>query len=291
MSMNNMHQIFEINVINNLERESILVQIKSELNYKRDIPIQHQPQLQPLITTTNDNHNKQEEPSIIEPVINKEKTGFVRIAPFQSLPIPALISNGIGICPKDHITYAFITVYVEDITSSKLICLANQLQINRQNIEIKRSQNGNIVIKAICYTQNPIDNLLYSWGIPQYLINSMKNNGWDNISLWHEITETDLIDMGFQRGHRLIFFDKFTDLLHNQTNVLKYVLKSWNLPIYLYSNMVENGWIDPSDWSEITDSQFKKMSFKDGHIIKFRKQIKNDHHLLAFQNLKMKLES
>ncbi len=79
--------------------------------------------------------------------------GFVRIAPCQTLPIPVLLNN------KYNGWIAFVTIYVEDIVNNKIICLANQLQINRQS--------GNTVIKAICYTQNPIDNLLYSWGIPQ----------------------------------------------------------------------------------------------------------------------------
>ncbi len=74
--------------------------------------------------------------------------GFVRIAPSQSLPIPIVINNGNNI--------AFLTCYVEDLMSNKVICLANQLQINRQNIEIKRSKNGHhIDIKPI---PNQMDN-------------------------------------------------------------------------------------------------------------------------------------
>eukprot|EP01084_Bolivina_argentea_P302810 522725_1 len=63
--------------------------------------------------------------------------GFVRISAFQSLPMPVVINNkSFGQNANSYIV--FLTVYVEDSVSNKIICLANQLPINRQNIEIKR---------------------------------------------------------------------------------------------------------------------------------------------------------
>eukprot|EP01083_Nonionella_stella_P183715 664675_1 len=208
-----MNQIFEVNIINNLQHESVFVQIRSNKTLSQHtLPYQHastkianknphinkaniitshmnsninrhhkQPALSGLsglsdiygtptpvgqyqryrnqhrrtymnmgVNMNNKIITKEEkEPNIVPVVINplekelgigsstKVYPGFVRIAPFQSLPMPVvMVKNG-----NSYIV--FLTVYVEDSVSNKIICLANQLPINRQNIEIKRAENGN----------------------------------------------------------------------------------------------------------------------------------------------------
>merc|ERR1719400_1655382 len=99
--------MFEVHIRNSLDGQLVFVQIKGDrqelASIKHDSSPSHD-QLQsvgPLMTKSDLNN--------IE-----NYTGFVRIAPSQLLSIP--------VCSKQ----CFITVYVEDMTSERLICLANQ---------------------------------------------------------------------------------------------------------------------------------------------------------------------
>eukprot|EP01084_Bolivina_argentea_P017160 32048_1 len=167
---------------------------------------------------------------IIEP-------GFVRITALQSLSIPVIVQN------ESQVVY--ITVFVDDF-NGKQLCIANQLQINRQHIKIIRNKMRNeisiIPESDINNNNNKYRKLLLKWGIPEYLCDAMKSCGWDNHKLWDEIQTEDLIKMGFKKGHCIKFQNGYGNLkaleniFDNKLNY-KYLLKKWDLPSYISDNM------------------------------------------------------
>eukprot|EP01084_Bolivina_argentea_P128848 227670_1 len=111
-------RIFKVYVNNNLDAESILIQIKSneEIMDSDDI-------------LANDKilHNK---PNKKQPELNSQKSlphNYIRISSNESYSIPVHIH-------KHQIS--FITVYVEDSITNKLSCICNNWQTNRRFIEI-----------------------------------------------------------------------------------------------------------------------------------------------------------
>eukprot|EP01084_Bolivina_argentea_P228574 386024_1 len=119
----------------------------------------------------------------------------------------------------------------------------------------------------------------------------MKQSGWDNIDLWEELTEIHLIKMGFKDGHRAKFNYEYLKYKMRKGKIekkftFKNLLREWNLPIYLFDNMREMGCDDIDLWSQITDEQFKELGFKFGHIMKFKKHIKDNAHIKQFVEIK-----
>eukprot|EP01084_Bolivina_argentea_P263965 446974_1 len=241
-------RISEIYIVNNLNPESIFIQV-------------------------NPNHCK----------LNKKPKQSLTIIPSnESYSIPVYVDK------KHHMM--FITVYVQDNVTNKLICLCNSLQMNRKFIEIKRDKNGHYIIVPTHYMTghseiSDVDSLFVSW--PKYLANAMKNNGWNDSNLWSEISKQDLIDMGFKRGHQIRFFYEYNKIIakdktkeNNNDNIIVKMLTKWNISLYLISSMLQNGWNNPEDWEKITDENFKQMNFKDGHIVKFKKHIKLKSHTM-----------
>eukprot|EP01084_Bolivina_argentea_P261838 442641_1 len=212
--------------------------------------------------------------------------GFVRITPLQSLSIPVIVEN------ESQVVY--ITVYCSNDECERIV-IANQLQINRQLVEIRRNKITNdIEIAPESETNGKYTNyrkLLLEWGLPEYLCDAMKNCGWHNPKYWDDITERHLIEMGFKAGHRIIFNNEYIkykmkkDIIKNQLSY-KNLLKEWNIPIYLFDNMKENGWDDLYLWHKIDDNDLKQMQFKKGHIEKFKKYVnKNNDHIKQFETM------
>eukprot|EP01084_Bolivina_argentea_P000244 474_1 len=225
--------------------------------------------------------------------------GFVRITPFQILSIPVIVEN------ESQVVY--VTVYCMNEQDEKLV-IANQLQINRQLIEIRRNKMTNdIEIAPESETKGKFSDfrtLLLEWGIPEYLCDAMKNSGWHNKQLWYAITDQDLDKMGFKRGHREIFHYEYTKwkmTTHRIKKKLSYkdLLSKWEIPIHLYGNMKENGWDDVRLWNKLIDSneqknnykQLKDMGFKMGHIEKFKLYVNDKQdHIKQFEQMQKDLE-
>merc|ERR1712154_520213 len=123
--------------------------------------------------------------------------------------------------------------------------------------------------------------------------NSLKMNGWYNMSVWHRITDHDLIQMGFKSGHGAIFYEILNSLnVKNKSpdHVLS-LFSAWSLPLSLVGKMHEFGWNDPNFWNEINDSDFKELGFQRGHLIIFKNHIKNGDHIQKLQILQRRKEA
>eukprot|EP01084_Bolivina_argentea_P290600 499207_1 len=117
--------------------------------------------------------------------------GFVRISAGQSLAIPVVVESEAQV--------VYITVFAVNVQGEKYV-IANSLQINSQHIEVKINPQNNDIILVPVKQVGGFRDLLLSWHIPQSICDSFKNCGWDDPELWNEITENDLISMGFKRG-------------------------------------------------------------------------------------------
>eukprot|EP01084_Bolivina_argentea_P263964 446971_1 len=255
--------IFEVYVNNNLNPESILIQIKSNHEIMDN---EH------LLPNDKILHSKSDEKQCEFKQQTSLPSNYVRISSNGSYSIPVRVDNKYQI--------SFITVYVEDSITNKLSCICNNLQMNRQFIEINRDTNNQFIITSKSGVSN-VDSLFASWSLPKHLANAMKNHGWNDSKLWNEISKQELIKMGFQSGHQMRFFNESNKMIENKhMNAIVKMLNSWNIPINLVSNMFENGWNNPEDWEDISDEQFKQMNFKDGHIVKFKKHIKLKSHTM-----------
>eukprot|EP01084_Bolivina_argentea_P052257 95990_1 len=191
--------------------------------------------------------------------------GFVIIAPLESYSIPIIVNN--------HYDLPLITVYVENVITNEPICVSNQFPINRDFIEINESPKSKkiiIILQNNSKFETEIDTLFSEWCLPPYLRNAMKNNGWSCISMCSEITNQDLIEMGFKKGHRMKFFHNYYTMINH---IVYKIFKLWQLPLYLCSQIIDQGWSDPNHWNKITDQQLINMTFNDGHIVKFKKNI------------------
>eukprot|EP01084_Bolivina_argentea_P311104 538474_1 len=232
--------------------------------------------------------------------------GFVKIGPLQSLSIPVIVENESQV--------AYITVYYFNMGGYEIF-LANGLQINRQIIEIGRNDNTKeIEISPKSRTSgkyNDFRNHLLKWGLPEYLCDAMKQCGWDDTNLWEDITNTDLMIMGFKRGHRIKFnksyinFKMMSDRIDKKLSykdllqVHDSIMQVWTIPIHLYRNMKENGWDDVYLWYKLIDEnaqqnkyeELKNMGFKMGHIEKFKLNVneKNDH-IKQFKKMQKNLQ-
>merc|ERR1712154_362834 len=118
--------------------------------------------------------------------------------------------------------------------------------------------------------------------------NSLKMNGWFNMSIWHRITNDDLIKMGFKSGHIAIFYEILNSLnvSDKSPDHILSLFSAWSLPLSLVGKMHEFGWNDPDFWNQINDSDFKELGFQRGHVIIFKNHIKNGDHIQKLQILK-----
>ena len=232
--------------------------------------------------------HKQEQTTIQSATLTNKTIdpGFVRITPLQSLTIPVIVEN------ESQVVY--VTVYCIDEQGERIV-IANQLQINRQLVEVRRNKMTNhIEISTESETGGKYTNfrrILLDWGIPEYLCDAMRNCGWHNPKYWDDITEKHLKEMGFKAGHRIIFNNEYMrfrmkqDVIKNQLSY-KNLLKEWNIPIHLFDNMKENGWDDLYLWHKIDDEDLKEMQFKKGHIEKFKKYVNDENdHIKQFEEM------
>merc|ERR1711933_233968 len=108
-----------------------------------------------------------------------------------------------------------------------------------------------------------------------------------NPSIWHRMTDDNLIEMGFKSGHRAIFYEILNSYnLQNSGDHILSLFAAWSLPLGLVSKMHEFGWSDPDFWTEINDSDFKELGFQRGHVIIFKNRVKNGDHIQKLQILK-----
>eukprot|EP01084_Bolivina_argentea_P143312 251710_1 len=241
-----------------------------------------------LNTTSNEYNKNNSSTSLSELENNKIIPGFVRVAAHQSLSIPVIVEN------ESQIVY--ITVYINDYKSNQCVPIANALQINSQHVEILRNiKNNDIIIQPVKQIGGFRD-LLLSWHLPQSLCDSMKNCGWDDPELWNEITENDLIRMGFKRGHRTKFnkyYERWKTFQNWVDNKIEYkdLLNKWKIPNMIADNMKNSGWDDIHLWHQINDDDFEKMKFDRGHKIKFKSYIKDNQHIQQFKEMEQELKN
>merc|ERR1712113_515007 len=113
---------FEIYVENNLTPESILVKVICADTYY--VMIENGSDL-PVAKA------EQKYPSDNNAIFGNTPVEFVRIPSNESYSIPVSAQNKYRII--------FITVYVEDLSTKNLLCIADNYPTNRRIIEIKRN--------------------------------------------------------------------------------------------------------------------------------------------------------
>eukprot|EP01084_Bolivina_argentea_P261839 442644_1 len=216
--------------------------------------------------------------------------GFVRITPLQSLTIPVIVMNDSQV--------AYITVYILDKYGEKIV-IANQLQTNRQVIEIRRNKLSNYIEIASesesVGKHNKYRKKLLEWGLPEYLCDAMNQAGWTDLSLWDDITQQHLINMGFKDGHRAKFNAEYAEYKRFKRRVRKVLtykdlMSKWRIPMHLYENMKDYGWDDIELWNQINDDDFKLLQFERGHVLKFKKHIKDNAHIKEFEMMQEDLK-
>jgi len=196
--------MFEVNVTNDLETETIFVKIRSEYDKecKQEAPSSSRSSLNNLRPAQPANFHQNgygQIPTMVDSQHHALSPGFVCIQSCQTLPFPVITKQK----HKDGAPVLYATVFVENLPSSNLSCLANQFQINR-DIKIRRNETNKIVLEIVSYDEK-IELLLTSWSIPKYLSSSLINQGWTDPSLWKEINDEDFKELGFKKGHIATF--------------------------------------------------------------------------------------
>eukprot|EP01083_Nonionella_stella_P306970 1077172_1 len=91
--------------------------------------------------------------------------------------------------------------------------------------------------------------LLKEWGLQKYVEELIDENGYDDVSYWHVLTQEE-DDNGASKAYEL--------------------LKEWGLQKYVEELIDENGYDDVSYWHVLTQEELMdEMGFKKGHARKF----------------------
>eukprot|EP01084_Bolivina_argentea_P184981 319018_1 len=62
--------------------------------------------------------------------------------------------------------------------------------------------------------------------------------------------------------------------IKNENNNSENILQEWNLSQYTHTLIIENGYEDIEDWTQLSLNELKKMGFKPGHCKKFQRKVK-----------------
>lgn len=123
-------------------------------------------------------------------------SGFVRIAPSQSIDIPMIVSCDLPL--------AFLTIYV-NADNGKRMYIAKDVPLKNQSVDVVRdADNGFIQIVPSTPSTSKVKMCrfyLTKLNFPRYIQDNLMDEGWDDMEIWQDVKDDDLLRMGFKNGH------------------------------------------------------------------------------------------
>ena len=116
--------------------------------------------------------------------------------------------------------------------------------------------------------------ILKNWNMSHLGNKLIKEEGWDDVTMWQELTMDELTkQMGFEEGDakqfRKYVAELNTDSVKRESRQL---LKVWDLSQYSKRLIEERGHRNISGWRELTLEELtNEVGMKKGHVIKFMK--------------------
>eukprot|EP01084_Bolivina_argentea_P260968 440879_1 len=148
--------------------------------------------------------------------------------------------------------------------------------VNHKNV-VNDEKVTRVLVQRKKEVQTDWKRLLSEWGIPYSLIHTLEEEGWTNPLLWDNISNDDLENIGFNKGHITLFRTQYNEYKTTksipQNTSWKNLLKDWDLPQRLIKNMQMKGWINPIYWNRISYTELQSMGFDNGHIIIFNEKL------------------
>ena len=116
--------------------------------------------------------------------------------------------------------------------------------------------------------------VLKQWNMSHFGNKLIKEEGWDDVTIWQELTMDELTkQMGFEEGDAKQFRKYVAEL--NKDCVKResrQLLKVWDLSQYSTALIEEGGHHNISEWRGLTMKQLtNEVGMKKGHAIKFMK--------------------
>ena len=113
--------------------------------------------------------------------------------------------------------------------------------------------------------------ILKNWNMSHFGDKLIKEEGWDDVTIWQELTMDELTkQMGFEEGDAKQFRKYVAELNRDP----RQLLNRWDLRQYSTALIEEGGHRNISEWRGLTMKQLtNEVGMKDGHAIKFMKYV------------------
>eukprot|EP01083_Nonionella_stella_P094451 264987_1 len=157
----------------------------------------------------------------------------------------------------------------------------------------RRRGNLDIQMQEIAHhrqIQLEAERILTEWGLPQFLIDTLHEEGWLDQNNWDVLTKAELKRLNFGNGHIELFMngmrkrkqEEMDDhLAISTTNVIEedpiQMLLDWGIPSNLIDKMKEVGWSSPEYWDDLLEHEYEleDIGFKNGHVSTFKRKFQS----------------
>jgi len=168
--------------------------------------------------------------------------------------IDIIDSDGGGTISWEEIRDKLINVHPN--LASGIFNLHDQTHRRMNRIDLKLEAVRNKVVNEDSWESEMIN----TFGLKKKHTEEFRKVGYDDQSIWDQITRDDLVKLGF--------LDR--DISKWQKGMCKKMLKDIGLGTKFYAKFKDSGNRDVTRWKLISDDNLRKLNLEDGHIKKWR---------------------